>query len=59
MIQAHKSPWGNFGSRDLEGQGVYSVKLHQFKVDKINMLLGMSFSTPGTLTNPCVAGNIW
>ena len=59
MIQAHKSPWGNFGSRGLEGQGVYSVKLHQFKVDKINMLLGVSFSTPWTLTNPCVAGNIW
>ena len=26
MIQAHKSPWGNFGSRDLEGQEVCSVK---------------------------------
>ena len=34
MIQAHESHWGNFGSRGLEGQEVYSVKLQWFKVDK-------------------------
>ena len=34
MIQAHESHWGNFGSRDLKGQEVCSVKLQQFKVDK-------------------------
>ena len=27
MIQIHESHWGNFGSRDLEDQEVYSVKL--------------------------------
>ena len=46
MTQAHKSLWGNFGSRGLEGQELCSVKLQQFKVDKGNMLLGMSFPTP-------------
>ena len=51
MIQAHKSPWGNFGSRGLKGQDVYLVKFQWFKVDKRNMLLG--------ITSSCVAGNIW
>ena len=46
MIQAHKSPWGNFGSCGLEGQEVCSVKLQRFKVDKRNMLFGMSSPTP-------------
>ena len=46
MIQAHESLWGNFRSRGLEGQEVYSVKLQQFKVDKRNMLLGVSSPTP-------------
>ena len=46
MIQAHKSLWGNFGSHGLEGQEVYSVKLQRFKVDKRNILLGMSSLTP-------------
>ena len=46
MIQAHKSPWGNFRSRGLEGQEVCSVKPQWFKVDKRNMLLGVSSSTP-------------
>ena len=59
MIQAHKSFWGNFGSHGLEGQEVCSVKLQQFKVDKRDMLLGVSSPTPWTLTSPCVAGNIW
>ena len=59
MIQAHESVWGNFRSRGLEGQEVCSVKLQRFKVDKRNMLLGVSSSTPWTLTSPCVAGNIW
>ena len=34
MIQAHESHRENFGSRDLEGQEVYSIKLQWFKVDK-------------------------
>ena len=34
MIQAHESHQGNFGSRGLESQEVYSVKLQWFKVDK-------------------------
>ena len=42
MTQAHKSLWGNFGSRGLEGQEVCSVKLQRFKVDKRDMLLGMT-----------------
>ena len=46
MIQAHESLWGNFRSCSLEGQEVCSVKLQQFKVDKGNMFLGMSFPTP-------------
>ena len=46
MIQAYKSPWGNFGSHGLEGQEVCSVKLQWFKVDKRNMLLGVSSLTP-------------
>ena len=37
---------GNFGSRGLEGQEVCSVKLQRFKVDKRNMLLGVSSPTP-------------
>ena len=45
MTHAHKSLWGNFRSHGLEGQ-VCSVKLQQFKVDKRNMLLGVSLSTP-------------
>ena len=49
MIQAHESHRGNFGSHGLEGQEVYSVKLQQFKVDKGNMLLGMSSPIPYTL----------
>ena len=44
-IQAHESLWGNFGSRGLKGQEVCSVKLQQFKVDKRNMLLGVSSPT--------------
>ena len=59
MIQAHKSLWGNFGSRGLEGQEACSVKLQRFKVDKRNMLLGVSSPTPWTLTSPYVVGNIW
>ena len=46
MTQAHKSFWGNFGSRGLKGQEVCSVKLQRFKVDKRNVLLGVSSSTP-------------
>ena len=46
MIQAHKSPWGNFRSRGLEGQEVCSVKLQRFKVDKRGMLLSVSSPTP-------------
>ena len=46
MIQAHKPLWENFGSRGLEGQEIYSVKLQRFKVDKRDMLLGVSFPTP-------------
>ena len=46
MTQAHKSLWGNFGSRDLGGQEVCSVKLQRFKVDKGNILLGVSSPTP-------------
>ena len=34
MIQARESYQGNFGSCDLEGQEVCSVKLQWFKVDK-------------------------
>ena len=34
MIQAHESHRGNFGSHDLEGQEVCSVKLQLFKVNK-------------------------
>ena len=45
MIQAPKSPWGNFGGRGLEGQEVCSVKLQRFRVDKGNMLLGVSSPT--------------
>ena len=59
IIQAHKSLWGNFGSRGLEGQEVCLVKLQRFKVDKRDMLFGVSFPIPWTLTSPCVAGNIW
>ena len=59
ITQTHKSLWGNFGSRDLEGKEVCSVKLQRFKVDERDMLLGMSFPTPWTLTSLCVAGNIW
>ena len=46
MIQAYKSLWGNFGSRGLEGQEVCLVKFQRFKVDKGNMLLGVSSPTP-------------
>ena len=46
MTQAHKSLWGNFGNRGLEGQKVCSVKLQRFKVDKGNMLLDVSSPTP-------------
>ena len=46
MIQAHEFHQGNFGSRGLEGQEVCSVMLQQFKVDKRNMLLGMSSPIP-------------
>ena len=46
MIQTHKSLRGNFGSRGLEGQEVCSVKLQWFKVDKRDMLLGVSAPTP-------------
>ena len=59
IIQAHKSFWGNFGSRGLEGQDVCSVKLQWFKVDKKDMLFGVSSPTPWILTSPCVVGNIW
>ena len=45
-IQAHESHWGNSGSRGLEGQEVCSVKLQWFKIDKGNMLLGMSSPIP-------------
>lgn len=45
MIQAHKFLWGNFGIRGLEGQEVCSVKPQWFKVDKRNMLLGVSSPT--------------
>ena len=34
IIQIHESHWKNFGSCDLEGQEVCSVKLQWFKVDK-------------------------
>jgi len=46
MIQAHESHQGNFGSRGLEGQEICLAKLQQFKVDKRNMLLGMSSPIP-------------
>ena len=58
MIQTHESHWGNFGNRDLEGQELCSIKFQQFKVDKRNMLLGMSSPIPWTLTR-CAIGNIW
>ena len=45
MIQSYKSPLGNFGSCGLEGQEVCSVKFQRFKVDKRDMLLGMSSPT--------------
>ena len=45
MIQVTESYRGNFGSPSLEGQEVYSLKLQWFKVDKRNMLLGMSSPT--------------
>ena len=48
MIQAHESLWRNFGSRGLEGQEVCSIKLQQFKVDKRNMLLGVSSYNPNS-----------
>ena len=35
-----------WGSRDLEGQEECSVKFQRFKVDKRNMLLGVSSPTP-------------
>ena len=38
-IQADESLWGNFGSRGLEGQEVYLVKLQGTKVDKRNIYL--------------------
>ena len=41
-----KSICGNFGSRDLEGQEVCSVKFQWFKVDKRNMSLSVSSPTP-------------
>ena len=34
MIQAHEFHWGNLGSRNLEGQEVYSVKFHILKLIK-------------------------
>ena len=34
VIQTHESHLGNFGSRDLEGQEVCSIKPQRFKVDK-------------------------
>ena len=46
MTQAHKFLWGNFGNRGLEGQKICLVKLQRFKVDKGNMLLGVSSPTP-------------
>ena len=46
MIQAHESLRGNFGSRGLEGQEVCLVKFQRFKVDKRNMLFGVSSSIP-------------
>ena len=45
MVQVNKSLWGNFGSRGLEGKKVCSAKLQRFKVDKRDMLLGMSSPT--------------
>ena len=42
IIQTHESHQGNFGSCDLESQEICLVKLQQLKVDKGNMLLGMS-----------------
>ena len=59
IIQAHKSLWGNFGSHGLEGQEICLVKFQRFKIDKRDMLFGVSSPTPWTLTNPYVAGNIW
>ena len=46
MIQAHKPLWENFGSRGLEGQEIYSVKLQRFKVDKRDMLLACLLQLP-------------
>ena len=45
MIQVHKSFWGNFGSRGLKGQEVCLVKFQRFKVDKRDILLGVSSPT--------------
>ena len=59
MIQAHKSLWGNFGSCGSEGQNICSVNLQWFKVDKRDMLLGVSSPTPWTLTSLCIASSIW
>ena len=46
MIQAHEPHRGNFESRGSEGQEVCPVKFQQFKVDKGNMLLGISSQVP-------------
>ena len=55
MIQAYKFHQGNFGSRGLEGQEIYSVNFQWFKVNKGNMLLGMSspnsLNFDGTICN--------
>ena len=59
MIQAHESHWGNFESHGLEGQEICSVKLQRFKVNKGNMLLGVSSPIPWTLTSQCAIDNIW
>ena len=46
VIQAYGSHQGIFRNRGLEGQKVCLVKLQQFKVDKENILFGMSFPIP-------------
>ena len=46
MIQAHEFVQGDFGSYGLEDQVVCLVKLYRFKVDKRNMLFGMSSPNP-------------
>ena len=51
MTLAHESLWGNFGSCGLEDQEVCSVKFKWFKVDKRNMLFGMSSPTPSLNSN--------